>query len=343
MTTTRYFIGMDGGGTKTRFALIDQHGRLLAEAQFGTTYHPQVGLDGVGDVLAQGIGAVLQQATLHSSQIHHAFFGFPAFGEDSRMVPLLQALPAAILGHSRYSCDNDMVCGWAGSLDCADGINIVAGTGSIAYGQRQGRAARAGGWGETFSDEGSAYWIAIRGLNVFSRMSDGRLPRGPLHDLLKRSLQLRQDIDLCGYVYGETAATRDQLAQISRLVAQAAQAGDAAARHIFQQAGEELAHIVLAVARALEFAPAQTVPVSCSGGAFATGELLLQPLCDTLVASKQRYEIRPAVHAPHIGAAHYAARLAGIVVQDTTISEPPRYPADDGTLASARKHHPTSK
>ncbi len=57
-------------------------------------------------------------------------------------------------------CGNDMVCGWAGSLACADGINVVAGTGSICYGEYQGRSARCGGWGELFSDEGSAYWIA---------------------------------------------------------------------------------------------------------------------------------------------------------------------------------------
>ncbi len=37
-----------------------------------------------------------------------------------------------------------------------DGINLVAGTGSIAYGEFAGRAARAGGWGELFSDEASA-------------------------------------------------------------------------------------------------------------------------------------------------------------------------------------------
>jgi hypothetical protein len=57
---------------------------------------------------------------------------------------------------------NDAVCAWAGSLGGEDGITIVAGTSSIGYGERKGRAARAGGWGEPFSDEGSAYWIHIQ-------------------------------------------------------------------------------------------------------------------------------------------------------------------------------------
>src|SRR5690606_36453200 len=115
-------------------------------------------------------------------------------------------------GHDRYACDNDMVCGWAGSLACSDGINIIAGTGSMGYGQRQGTAARAGGWGEAFSDEGSAYWIAAQGLNAYSRMSDGRLSRGALHAVFNAELALEQDLAICARVYGEQAYSRGDFA-----------------------------------------------------------------------------------------------------------------------------------
>ena len=84
-----------------------------------------------------------------------------------------------------------MVCGWAGALAGEDGINIVAGTGSIAYGEYRGRSARAGGWGELFSDEGSAYWLAREGLRLFSRMSDGRAPRGALYGTCGATLACR--------------------------------------------------------------------------------------------------------------------------------------------------------
>jgi N-acetylglucosamine kinase-like BadF-type ATPase len=196
------YLGVDGGGTKTRFALIDGDGRLLGEAELGTTYHPHVGLDGVCAVLAEGVANVLGTANLTLADIGYAFFGLPAYGEDSRATAQLQVCPAAILGHDRYTCDNDMVCGWAGSLGCADGINIVAGTGSIGYGRRGDAAARAGGWGEAFSDEGSAYWIAMRGLNAYSRMSDGRLPRGPLHAILNAHFQLDNHLYMCPLDYG---------------------------------------------------------------------------------------------------------------------------------------------
>jgi N-acetylglucosamine kinase-like BadF-type ATPase len=307
--TTRFFLGVDGGGTKTRFALLDERKQLVALATFGTTYHPEVGIDGVRNALAAGIREVLDKAGIDAAQISHAFFGLPAFGEDSAVTPALDALPRAILGRDRVTVDNDMVCGWAGSLGAEDGINIVAGTGSIGYGQRRGVAARAGGWGEHFSDEGSAYWIAMQGLNAYSRMSDGRLPRGPLHALINEALTLRNDLDLCAHVYGPNARSRGELAQFSPLVAKAAAQGDQAAHDIFRRAGSELAQIAEALRRKLGYDADELVKLSYSGGAFSAGELLLQPFRDALNASTATYELCHPLHEPHIGAALYAARL----------------------------------
>jgi N-acetylglucosamine kinase-like BadF-type ATPase len=306
---TCYFLGVDGGGTKTRFALVDGAKKLVAEAQLGTSYHPDVGIDGVRDVLAQGFAQLAASAGIDASQVSYAFFGLPAYGEDSKVTPVLDALPAAILGHERYVVDNDMVCGWAGSLGAEDGINIVAGTGSIGYGQRQGRSARAGGWGEHFSDEGSAYWIAMQGMNAYSRMSDGRLPKGPLHTLINESLGLKNDLDLCAHIYGANARSRGELAQFSQLMAKAAGQGDEAAVQIFRRAGQELAQIAEALRQKLGYEPGEAVQVSCSGGAFGCGDLLLTPFREALRATSSVFELRPPLHEPHYGAALYAATL----------------------------------
>jgi len=307
--TARYFLGVDGGGTKTRFALLGADRTLVAEATLGMSYHPEVGVDGVRHVLAAGLREVLDKAGADSAQVAFAFFGLPAFGEDSAVTPALEALPRAMLGRDRCAVDNDMVCGWAGSLAAEDGINIVAGTGSIGYGQRRGVSARAGGWGEHFSDEGSAYWIAMQGLNAYSRQSDGRLPRGPLHALINETLSLRNDLDLCAHVYGQNARSRGELAQLSPLVAKAAMQGDAAALDIFRRAGEELAQIVIALRGKLRYAAGEPVKLSYSGGAFGAGELLLAPFRETLNAAAAGFELCQPLHAPHMGAALYAAKL----------------------------------
>jgi hypothetical protein len=113
------------------------------------------------------------------------------------------------------------------SIAGQDGINLTAGTGSIAYGEFKGRTARAGGWGELFSDAGSAYWIAREGLNLFSRMSDGRTPRGLLYDAVRRHFELQSDLDLCAAIYEKGQMRRSHLAALSMLIADASDAGDA--------------------------------------------------------------------------------------------------------------------
>jgi len=116
--------------------------------------------------------------------------------------------------------------------------------GSICYGERHGAVARSGGWGELFSDEGSAYWIACRGLNVFSRMSDGRAVRGPLYEIVRQSVGIAEDLDLCAHVFTGLGGDRARIAKLCQWVTQAARAGDAAALDIVRQAAAELALMV---------------------------------------------------------------------------------------------------
>ena len=129
------FIGVDGGGTKTAFILLSPQAQVLARAEGGTAYHPQVGLEAVREVLRTGLAELLRRAQLPASAVRHAFFGLPAYGEDPALDPQLALVPRVTLAAGQYSCGNDMICGWAGALGCSDGISVTAGTGSIAFGQ----------------------------------------------------------------------------------------------------------------------------------------------------------------------------------------------------------------
>jgi N-acetylglucosamine kinase-like BadF-type ATPase len=303
------FLGVDGGGTKTAFVLVDETGMLAASHQGPSSYHLEIGIDGLRNVLRDGLAAVCGQAGIDGSAITYAFFGLPAHGEDSAAQVLLDAMPQPLLGHARYRCGNDMLCAWAGSLGGDDGINIVAGTGSIGYGERRGKSARAGGWGEVFSDEGSAYWIAVQGLNAFTRMSDGRLPKTPLHATFRDAFDLSDELDLCAKVMN--AHDRGSIAALSQLVERAALLGDASAIRIFDDAARELAAIVEAVRQRLEFLPDEPVALSYSGGVFNAGALILEPFSRHLAARSDVYRLRAPLLEPSIGAAVYAARLAG--------------------------------
>lgn len=302
------YLGVDGGGTKTEFVCIDETDHVVARALTGTTYHLQVGLDEAIARLGQGIAAICQQLDCSPADLRYAFFGLPAFGEDVAVDPLLDAACGRLLGHDRYRCDNDMVCGWAGSLACADGINLVAGTGSIGYGERRGHRARVGGWGEMFSDEGSAHWIAIQGLNLFTRMSDGRLPAGPLRQIFVRELGLASDLDICARVMGKKGMQRDEIAGLTRIVSLAADAGDAEAIALLDRAGSELAAMAQALRRTLGFRDGETVQLSWSGGVLTKQEAVQASLLRHL-NRHGGYEIVIPRQEPGVGAALYAALL----------------------------------
>ena len=311
MTTPRYFLGVDGGGTKTEFVCIDGAGDVVARQIEGTTYHLQVGLDGAVQALESGIAGICAQIGIEPAGLAFAFFGLPAYGEDKAIDPLLNQHCRRLLGHDRYRCGNDIICGWAGSLACAYGINLVAGTGSIGYGERQGRAARSGGWGEVFGDEGSAYWIAIHGLNAFTRMSDGRLPKGPLHDAFRQRLDLENDLDICARIMGEQGLERDEIAGLAPVVAEAAAAGDPAAIRIHDLAAEELAAIAEALRAELGFGPDEDVPLSWSGGVLAN-DASIRARLEARLRQVGPYRFVAPLHSPAYGAALYAAHQVGV-------------------------------
>ena len=216
------YLGVDGGGSKTALALIDDAGTVIARATAPTSYYFNDGFEVVEKSLAQGVTDICSQAGIATSDIDAAFFGLPGYGEASGDIEQLDAVPGGVLGHDRYSCDNDMVCGWAGSLAGEDGINVISGTGSMTYGERQGVGHRVGGWGELFGDEGSAYWIAAQGLNAFSRMSDGRMAHGPLHAMLKERLQVGGDLDVVSLVIDTWKGNRSKIAALATTVTEAA-------------------------------------------------------------------------------------------------------------------------
>ena len=307
----RTYLGVDGGGTKTRFLLLDETGTVLAAHTEGPAYHVEIGAEALRSMLGQGIKTTLRRGGVAASHLTFAFLGLPAYGEDRAAVPLLDAAPSRALPAARYRVGNDMVCGWAGALAGEDGINVVAGTGSIAYGEYQGRSARAGGWGELFSDEGSAYWLAREGLRLFSRMSDGRTPRGALYELVRQQFGLQNDLDLCGALYGKSAAQRSQFAQLSKLVTEAASAGDEQAAALFGRAAHELAEIVDAVRDQLQVPQATELAVSYSGGLFLLGDLLLTPLQAALTGTPRKYRFLGSRLPPDAGAALQAAKLSG--------------------------------
>ena len=128
---------------------------------------------------------------------------------------------------------------------------------------------------------------------------------------LREHFSLATDLDLCAAIYGDGHGERSDIASLSGLVAETAQAGDAQAQSLFARAVEELVRLVDAVHEQLAVPVGVRTQVSHSGGMFKLRELVLEPLRARLSSSPRGYDFMPARLAPAAGAALYAARLSG--------------------------------
>ena len=271
----KYYIGIDGGGTKTKVLCLNRDGDVCGEALLLGSYCAQDGVDVVTGRLRDGIRQCLPKGETDAL----IGFGMPAFGEQKDLDEIAVREIQNALAPMKVYFNNDSVTGWAGALAMEPGISIVGGTGSIGYGRdRFGNAARCGGWHEFFSDEGSGYWLGKRLLQLFSQQSDGRLPRTSLYDLVRERLALEDDFEITELVQKQYASSRMHTAKLQTILLDAARMGDPYAAESYDQASDELCRIILTLLQKLTFPADEPVPVSFQGGLFSIVDFIRQPV-----------------------------------------------------------------
>ena len=227
------WLGIDAGGTKTAFATYDETLTQLGRFELPTSHYAQAGFDGMEAVLAEGI-ARAEAAGLLGEQ-YGIGIGMCGYGEGTTSPARIEQIVAKVAGAHPYALVNDVESAWAAGLNLADGIVIIAGTGSIAYGVHGERSLRCGGWDYELGDEGSGGWLGKELLRAFTRQCDGRDPAGPLRNLVRQELELADDFDIIAFAQ-EHMANRSRISALAPLVSKAAAAGDASAQRILERA-----------------------------------------------------------------------------------------------------------
>lgn len=267
-----YYIGIDGGGTKTAVFAASKDARVFLKAKTGSSSWRE---HGIKTVIGNIKEAVDDLPFDEGDRFVGMAMGLPCFGESvDGDFHLKQEIAAVFPGIPVY-VTNDVEVGWAGSLALEPGINVVAGTGSIAYGRDiHGNTARSGGWDEFFSDEGSGHWMGRKMMELFSKQSDGRAPRGALYDIVRSEFGLSEDIHFIDQIRSHYLGCREKIASLQILLEKASLAGDESARALYHEAARELCSIAMAVKNQLDFSQGDC-QVSYSGGIFKAGDLIL--------------------------------------------------------------------
>ncbi|TYB89599.1 MAG: ATPase [Kosmotoga sp.] len=287
--------------------IINKQGEILSFLAKGNTDYLQSSIYNFKETLTEGIYQVSKKIDIKITDIDYSFLGLPSYGEQKKYEPQIEEIISEILGPGKYSLGNDVEAGWAGSLGCKPGIHLVAGTGSIGFGiDPVGNKARAGGWGNLFGDEGSAYWLGREALSIFSKQADGRLEKTDVYRIIKNKTGLEEDIDLISYVIEKLKMKRNKIAQFAMELHKAAREGDTHALNAFSDAACELNMIIEAIIEKLDFPPGLNISVSYSGGVFKAGNYILKPL--KRIINERAVLVKPLLK-PVTGAALYALSL----------------------------------
>ena len=267
----KLYLGVDGGQSGTTAVIGDETGRILGTGEAGPCNHAAAG-EGRAKLeraVSVSLAAACSAAGLDPAvvEFESACFGMSG-GPDDKEAILAQAIHTR-----RLTVTTDAVIALAGATESGQGIIVIAGTGSIAFGRNSaGRTARAGGWGYIFGDEGGAFDLVRQSLRAALRMDEGWGPRTALRNALVVAVGARNANHALHRFYTPDWP-RDRVATLATLVDRVARDGDAVALEILHNEAMQLAGFVSAV-RGQLFEPADPVEVAYIGGVFQS-EILL--------------------------------------------------------------------
>lgn len=247
-----FYLGIDGGGTRTRAVLVDENGRFQGYGVSGSSNYDDVGITTAQSNIETAVRAAFQQANQPVQPCAAAFLGLAGVvSEDDRAIIHAIAANLNLALPDKVGVDHDIRIALAGGLSGRPGIALIAGTGSAAYGRNaDGETWRSGGWGQLIGDEGSSYWLGVQAMRAAVAAYDGRGAKTELETAVLTHLALPDINDIMHHLYNR-GMSRSEIAALAPLVVAAAENGDGVANGLLDTAAHDLAVCVTAVAHKL--------------------------------------------------------------------------------------------
>jgi N-acetylglucosamine kinase-like BadF-type ATPase len=238
-----YFFGIDGGGTRSRIAIINRAGQTLAHCEAGSTNIYSVPEATAFENLAALLNGALHQAGIERAALAGGCIGSAGLSRQSELT-LFRGWFDMLLGADfpvKLCSDGEILL--YGGLDGPEGYCLIVGTGSLALARScDGTITRAGGFGYLLGDEGAAAWIGKNAIARSLRSEERRdLPTSMTAALLS-ACKLNNSLDLIRYAHHD--ANKAEIAALAPLVTNAARNNDVLALDILRSGAAELALLV---------------------------------------------------------------------------------------------------
>lgn len=293
----RYYLGIDGGGTKTEFALADGKGKVLRRVILGASNPNDVGFPATEEILRNGIMEVCGAYPKNAISVFAGLAG----GTSKENLPRIHDYLVRF-GFAKVQNGNDAQNAVAASLGDEDGISVIMGTGSVVYAKHGERLHRIGGYGYLFGDAGSGFAIGRDTILAAFQSEDGSGEETCLLDYVKEQSESDTVLAQIDEFY---RGGKRLIATYAHLAFRACEEGDAVAKGILESNLGAIAQLIRGAAKQI---PTQHVRVVLCGGLTAHRGLLLPLLQNALAGDGRSYELgiceRPIVFG--------ALRLAGM-------------------------------
>lgn len=290
-----YFLGIDGGGTKTECVVGDQE-RVLASSVEGTIKIKKIGADAAGQALETVISSACKQAGISSTKISRTCIGLAGSSIPEVSNWAYSVLKQLVSGE--VSVVNDALIAHRAAFNGGPGVLVIAGTGSNVLGMNErGETARAGGWGPIISDEGSGFWIGRTTVAQAMRAHDV----GRATELLSAVMKAWKLSSLEEVVSMANSNPPPDFASLLPEILRCADSGDALAREILTSAANELAQLARIVVRRL-WPTSGSVSIAVTGGVFAHSSQIRQIFANAVRAERTSVLVNLDPVRPVLGA-----------------------------------------
>ena len=301
-----YFVGIDGGGTKSRLMAVDEEGN-----QYGPYFGKSTNINSnPAEVVQANIKSLVLEFLQEQGVSWGALSGI-CIGSAGIDLPQNVLDYERMLRTSGARCPlkavNDVEIVFESEAKGQPGIVVISGTGSIVFGKDEKKCTvRIGGWGHIVGDEGSGYWIGKEAVRRSLYSYDGREEKTALVPLLEEACKIKRIPDILDIVYTPNI-NKSVIADFSKLVDQAANEKDAVAIRILEEAAQDLYLMIIAARNKMTLQ--DDFPVILSGGTILGSQLLYDRVCRKIAPLTKN--VKKTHQEPCMGAVYLAQNCIG--------------------------------
>lgn len=298
------FIGIDGGGTKTKCVLVNHNLKILAKTEGGSSNPLTVGTQKSSELIAKLIKSVINRGKVN--RVDGIVIGAAGAGRKKNADELKKSV-SVLLNRENISSlfikvVSDAEITVEGAFAGGNGAILIAGTGSIIWGKdKNGKIVRAGGFGRILGDEGGGYSIGKKAFNAAAKLFDSNNNNSILISLLKKNFGIVDLESLILKVYSEDF----DIASAAGLIIKTAGSGDKFCRNILNEESSSLVYYVDKFKRKFG---STTFKLCFSGGLLAADNYYSKILKSKIKKSFKGIELIKPKYPPETGAAILAKK-----------------------------------